>query len=228
MRTNEQDHALFASLDITPALTDMQYLLTRQYPAKAALALVGNRYQLVQRQQQALLGMACAEQDLIRRKEKELQPAQLKGHALYLDGFNILIILETLLSGGYVFKGQDGCYRDIASVHGTYKQIDQTAAVLILVGNTLQALGVSKVHWIFDSPVSNSGKLKTYCYELAAQHHFPWEISLHQHPDQYLIDSKEWVCSSDAYVLNECTAWFNLAAYIIAQTNGNYHILGNS
>jgi hypothetical protein len=217
MRTNEQDHALFAALDMTPALTDMHYLLSRDYPAKAALALVGNRYQLVQRQQQALLGMSCSEQELTRRKQKELPPSRLKGQTLHLDGFNILIILETLLSGGHVFKGLDGCYRDISSVHGTYKQVDQTAAVLLLVGETLQSLGVQKVHWVFDSPVSNSGKLKGYCYAFAAQHAFPWEITLHQHPDQYLIDSREWVCSSDAYVLNECTAWFNLAGYIIEQ-----------
>lgn len=226
MRTNEQDQALFATLDISPALTDMHYLLTRDYPAKAALALVGNRYQLVQRQQQALLGMSCSAQELTNRKQKELQPSQLKGHTLHLDGFNILIILETLLSGGYVFKGLDGCYRDISSVHGTYKQVDQTAAVLSLVGETLQSLGVQQVHWVFDSPVSNSGKLKGYCYEFAEQHHFPWEITLHQHPDQCLIDSKEWVCSSDAYVLNECTAWFNLGGYIIEQ--GNYTNIINS
>jgi len=86
-----------------------------------------------------------------------------------------------------------------------------------LVGRTLQSLGLQKVVWVFDSPVSNSGKLKTYCYELAAQHDFPWEVILHQHPDQYLIENKVWACSADAFVLNECTAWFNLGAYIIAQ-----------
>jgi len=218
MRTNEQDNALFEDGEkLKLAVADMYYLLSRNYPAKAAVALVGNRYALVKKQQTALLGMVCGEQELQNRLQKELRPEQLKDKTIYVDGFNILILLETLLSGGVVFKGLDGCYRDISSVHGTYKQVAQTEAVLLLVGRALQSLGVQKVVWVFDSPVSNSGKLKTYCYELAALHEFHWEIMLHQHPDQYLIDNKVWACSADAFVLNECTAWFNLGAYMIQQ-----------
>lgn len=44
MRTNEQDIALFEDQEkLKLAVQDMYYLLTRNYPAKAALALVGNR-----------------------------------------------------------------------------------------------------------------------------------------------------------------------------------------
>jgi hypothetical protein len=218
MRTNEQDIALFEDREkFKLAVQDMYYLLSRDYPAKAALALVGNRYEMVKKQQTALLGMVCSEKELKNRQQKELPAEQLKGQTLYIDGFNILILLETLLSGGVVFKGMDGCFRDISSVHGTYRQVEQTEAVLLLVGHTLQELGLKKVVWIFDSPVSNSGKLKTYCYELAEKHSFPWEMILHQHPDQYLIEEKVWACSADAFVLNECTAWFNLGAFIISQ-----------
>jgi hypothetical protein len=218
MRTNEQDIALFEDREkFKPAVQDMFYLLSRNYPAKAALALVGNRYEMVKKQQTALLAMACSEQELKNRLQKELHPEQLKDQTLYIDGFNILILLETLLAGGIVFKGLDGCYRDISSVHGTYKQVEQTEAVLLLAGRILQTLGLQKVVWVFDSPVSNSGKLKTYCYELAAQHDFPWEVILHQHPDQFLIEQQVWVCSADAFVLNECAAWFNLSAFIISK-----------
>lgn len=218
MRTNEQDNALFEDGNkFKLAVADMYYLLSREYPARAALALVGNRYEMVKKQQAALLGMVCSEQELQNRRAKELAAGQLKDKILYIDGFNILILLETLLAGGVVFKGLDGCYRDISSVHGTYKQVEQTEAVLLLAGRTLQALGLQQVVWVFDSPVSNSGKLKSYCYELAAKYNFPWEVVLHQHPDQYLIENKVWACSADAFVLNECRAWFNLAGYIIAQ-----------
>lgn len=226
MRTNEQDSALFEDREkIKLAVQDLFYLLSRHYPAKAALALVGNRYEMVKKQQTALLGMVCSEQELQNRQQKELHPEQLKDQTLYIDGFNILILLETLLAGGVIFKGLDGCFRDISSVHGTYKQVEQTEAVLLLAGQTLQTLGLQKVVWVFDSPVSNSGKLKTYCYEIARQHSFPWEVMLHQHPDQYLIENKVWACSADAFVLNECTAWFNLGAFIISQGQFNSYIV---
>jgi hypothetical protein len=213
------DHVLFgtpeAQNNLLQALEDMYYLLSRNYPPKAALALVGNRYQLVQRQQQALQGMACSAEELKNRKEKQLSPAALKDKTILLDGFNVLIILETALAGGFVFEGLDGCYRDIASVHGTYKKAQHTEQALIIIGHALQQLQLQKVIWVFDAPISNSGKLKSFCYELAEKHGFPWEIILDNHPDKYLIDNKGLVCSSDGWVLNECTAWFNLGAYII-------------
>lgn len=207
-----------AQHNLLQALEDMYYLLSRNYPPKAALALVGNRYQLVQRQQQALQGMACSAEELKNRKEKQLSPAALKDKTIYLDGFNVLIIQETALSGGFVFEGLDGSYRDIASVHGTYKKAQHTEQALLIIGNTLQQLQLQKVIWVFDAPISNSGKLKSFCYELAEKHGFPWEIILDNHPDKYLIDNKGLVCSSDGWVLNECTAWFNLGAWIIDNT----------
>ena len=216
------DHVLFgtpeAQKNLLQALEDMYYLLSRNYPAKAALALVGNRYQLVQRQQQALQGMACSEEELKNRKAKQLSPAGLKDQTILLDGFNVLIILETALSGGFVFEGLDGCYRDIASVHGTYKKAQHTEQALIIIGNALQQLQLQKVIWVFDAPISNSGKLKSFCYELAEKHGFSWEIILDNHPDKYLINNKGLVCSSDGWVLNDCTAWFNLGAWIINHT----------
>jgi hypothetical protein len=216
------DHVLFgtpeAQNNLLQALEDMYYLLSRNYPPKAALALVGNRYQLVQRQQQALQGMSATAEEISKRKAKQLSPAALKDQTILLDGFNVLIILETALSGGFVFEGLDGCYRDIASVHGTYKKAQHTGQALIIVGNILQQLQLQKVIWVFDAPISNSGKLKSFCYELAEKHGFPWEIILDNHPDKYLIDTKGLVCSSDGWVLNECAAWFNLGAWIISNT----------
>jgi hypothetical protein len=216
------DHVLFgtpqAQNNLLQALEDMHYLLSRNYPPKAALALVGNRYQLVQRQQQALQGMACSAEELKNRKAKQLSPVALKDQTILLDGFNVLIILETALSGGFVFEGLDGCYRDIASVHGTYKKAQHTEQALIIIGNTLQQLQLQKVIWVFDAPIPNSGKLKSFCYELAEKHGFSWEIILDNHPDKYLIDNKGLVCSSDGWVLNECTAWFNLGAWIISNS----------
>ncbi|OOQ56573.1 DUF434 domain-containing protein [Mucilaginibacter pedocola] len=197
------------------ALADMNYLLSKDYPPRATLSLVSNRFRLRQRQILALQGMACSDKDLAVRREKEIAPESIKGQTLYLDGFNIVIILEALLSGGYVFKGLDGCYRDISSVHGSYKRVRQTEEVLLIVGDTLQKLAAQRVIWIFDAPVSNSGRLKTFCYETAMARGFPWEIYLDNAPDKYLVAESRLVVSSDAWVLNGCYKWFNLAGYII-------------
>jgi len=216
---SSEDESLFGSLKqldrLQKGLEDMYYLLSRDYPARSSLALVGNRYRLKTRQLLALQGMAASEKDLIIRKKKELKSDELKGQTLYLDGFNILILLESLLSGAFIFKGIDECYRDISSVHGTYRKVNQTEEVLILVSETLQQLGLEKVIWIFDTPVSNSGKLKVLCYEIAEQYNFSWDIYLDNSPDKFLVQDNRLMSSSDAWILNECAAWFNLISFII-------------
>jgi hypothetical protein len=204
------------------ALGDMHYLLSKDYPPRATLALVGNRYRLRARQILALQGMACSAADIQNRAAKEVTANDIQDETIYLDGFNIVIILETLLSGGYVFKGLDGCYRDISSVHGSYKRVKQTEEVLMIIGDTLHKLGAQRVIWIFDAPVSNSGRLKTFCYEIAKAQGFSWEIYLDNAPDKYLIAENRLIVSSDAWVLNGCSKWFNLAAFIIN------HVLENS
>lgn len=224
MRKQATDHELFgepeAQHQLAQALKDMYYLLSRDYPIKASLALAGNRYRLVKRQLQALQGMACSEEEIRKRAAKELSPAALTNQTILLDGFNILILVETVLAEGFVFEGLDGCYRDIASVHGTYRQVQTTAQALIIIGKALQQLQLQQVIWVFDAPVSNSGKLKGSCYEIAGKHHFPWEIILEHDADKYLINSDHLIGSSDAWVLNECKAWFNLGAWIINNTPG--------
>ncbi|MGN6393970.1 MAG: DUF434 domain-containing protein [Mucilaginibacter sp.] len=213
------DEELFGSAKerkkLLQALDDMHYLLSKDYPLRATLELVGNRYRLRQRQILALQGMACSAKDIETRKNKEVTAADIRGKTIYLDGFNVVIILETLLSGGFVFRGLDGCYRDISSVHGSYKRVKQTDNVLITVGKALQLLGAGHVVWIFDAPVSNSGRLKTLCYAIAAEHGFAWDIYLDNAPDKYLIAENRLIVSSDAWVLNGCHAWFNLASFII-------------
>lgn len=221
---SSEDDRLFGSQQelnkLQQGLEDMYFLLSRDYPIKSSLALVGNRYRLTSRQLLALQGMSCSEKEIKSRLNKGLTAAEIKGKILYLDGFNVLILFETLLSGGYVFRGLDGCYRDISSVHGTYRKVNQTEEVLLLVGRMLQELEAEKVIWVFDTPVSNSGKMKAFCYEIAEKEGFNWAAHLENSPDKFLVEENRIICSSDAWVLNYCAGWFNLGAYITNKLYG--------
>ncbi len=214
-----EDDSLFGApkelAKLQQALADMYYLLSRGYPAKPTLALVGNRHRLRARQLQALQGMACSAQEIEERNNRRLNAAEVSGRTLYIDGFNVLILLETFLSGGYVFRGLDGSYRDLSSVHGTYKKVNQTEEVLLLAGNVLRGLAIQKAVWVFDTPVSNSGRLRALCLKLAQANSFDWEVLLDIAPDKYLAGQAGVICTADAWALNHCGEWFNLGAYII-------------
>lgn len=197
------------------AVRDMHYLLSRGYPEKASSELAGNRYRLKTRQIQALRGASASESQLETRRSKQLEIQSLKNKMVFLDGFNVLILLESLLSGAYIFEGLDGCFRDLSGVHGTYKRVNQTLRSVELVASFFKKSGASKLIWIFDQPVSNSGRIKQMVTDFAIEHDLDWEAELQFNPDQFLAEQAEIAVSSDAWILDHCKSWFNLIGYLI-------------
>jgi hypothetical protein len=218
---NTGDDTLFGSekqiSKLKLAIEDMRYLLTREYPEKAASDLVGNRYRLKTRQIQALRGASASDSQLYSRQSKHVETLDLKGKTVYLDGFNVLILLESLLSEAYIFEGLDGCFRDLSGVHGTYKRVNQTLRAIELVAAFYQKNQIQKLVWIFDKPVSNSGRIKQIILEFAEQNQLNWEADLQFNPDKFLAESSEIIISSDAWILDHCKEWFNLIGYLIRE-----------
>ena len=199
----------------TKAADDMGYLLSRKYGLNATLQVVGNRYRLNKRQRDALSRIGCGDDQIQNRRQKEVKPIELKNKIIEIDGFNLLILMESLLSGAYVFKARDGLYRDISSVHGSYKRVMKTEEAVIMIGNVIQGFDVKSTKWYFDSPVSNSGRLKTKLYELSEEKGFNWEVELVFDPDKVLAKSDNVVISSDGWILDQADQWFNLGGHII-------------
>lgn len=193
------------------AVHDLAWLLGRDYAEKSALALVGNRYRLNVRQRKALLRAVCADEACHRRQAKRLQAAQLRGESLVIDGYNLLITMESALAGGLVIECRDGTFRDIASVHGTYRKVEETLPALTMIGVHLQTLQVAHVDWLLDRPVSNSGRLKGIMLDIAEQYGFDWSVELLNSPDKGIVERSESVAiSSDGWVLDHCQRWYNL------------------
>lgn len=199
------------------AVQDMQYLLTKGYAEKASSELVGNRYRLKTRQIQALRGASASDIQIHDRKLKQLSTSDLKDKTIYLDGFNVLILLESLLSEAYIFEGVDGCFRDLSGVHGTYKRVNQTLKAIELVAEFFQKNLVQKLVWVFDQPVSNSGRIKQIILDFALENKLNWEAELQYNPDKFLAESSEIIISSDAWILDHCKEWFNLIEYLIQE-----------
>jgi hypothetical protein len=134
-----------------------------------------------------------------------------------IDGYNLLITVEAALSGAPLFRGRDHTYKDLASIHSTYRKVEETIPAIILIGTFLAENNIKEVGWLLDSPVSNSGRLKTLIGQITEENKWPWEISLLFNPDAELIETKAIVVSSDGIVLDRCVRWLNLAAEIIGK-----------
>jgi hypothetical protein len=243
---NPADAKLFASGQIANlrlAVADYSLLLTKDYAETSALKLVGDRFGLTHRQRLAVMRCSCSDQQLANRKTRQLDINLIAGQPIAVDGYNLLITIEAAMSGGLIFAGRDGCYRDLASIHGTYRKVTETIPAIDLIGGFLQQITATvarpswpclptlesryrghglearatpaRVLWLLDSPVSNSGRLKTLIREIAENHGWNWQIELVTSPDAVLIKTDEIIASSDSIILDGCAKWVNLAAEII-------------
>ena len=211
--------------DLQLAVADFSLLLTKGYAEKSALKLVGDKFSLTERQRLAVMRSACSDQHLASRNQRCIAIKNLAGQGIAIDGYNILITVEAAMSGACVFKGRDGCFRDLASIHGTYRKVTETIPALQLVGEFLKEIGISEATWLLDSPVSNSGRLKTLIGELARKSKWNWEIELLFSPDAELKKTDLIVATSDSVVLDGCKRWANLATEIIKRKLASVRVI---
>lgn len=220
---------------LSEAAADFCWLLDRGYAHDSSLKLVGDRHNLVARQRTAVSRCCCRRSEADRRRQHEVGRSELRGAAVWLDGYNVLTTIEAALAGGVILAARDGAYRDMASMHGSYRKVAETRPALELLGRTLAAAEAAECLWLLDRPVSNSGRLKGIMDELAAGHAWPWRVELVPNPDVLLANPADWatsntmgelsqttprpviVATADSAVLDRCPAWYNLAREAICE-----------
>lgn len=197
------------------ALDDLCWLLSRDYAWKSALKIVGDRHELTARQRTAIWRSACSDAALAGRTARRQPTDAVAGQVLALDGYNLLVTVESALSDGVILGARDGCFRDLASVHGTYRKVTETVPAITMIGEYLNSLGALGVAWHLDSPVSNSGRLRVLIQDVAADRGWNWTVDLDHNPDHRLVQGDQVVVSSDSWVLDHCSAWVNAARELI-------------
>jgi len=202
---------------LAEAVADFSWLASRGYSALAALKLVGDRYQLAARQRDAVLRVSCSEAARQSRLARRVNAAALAGQDVAIDGFNGIISLEVALSGGLGLIGRDGARRDLASVHGTYRRVNETPLAIQLLVEQLMACAPARVVWYLDRPVSNSGKLAALLREQIARAAASWAVELVDDVDRRVSQRGVLAVSADSGVLSAAERWFDLAGQVVRQ-----------
>ena len=135
-----------------PASADLCWLLGHGYATVSSLKLVGDRWDLTERQRMAVRRSACSDEDRARRASPRLSTRRARGRELWVNGFNVLTTIEAFLGGGVVIHCRDGTFRDLAGVHGTYRRVVETTPALEPLAGHLEGLRVGRVRWLFDRP----------------------------------------------------------------------------
>jgi hypothetical protein len=215
------DFEIFAPVQIPVlqrATLDYSWLLERDYASKSSLELVGNRFQLHERGRLAVMRGACPDSAREERRRKALEADAVRGQTLHLDGYNVLMIVEAALGGSVILKCRDGCLRDMASMHGNFRRVEETAPAIGIIGEFLARLELEEVVWWLDAPVSNSGRLAALIRDLAMQNGWHWRVEMVPDADFAMKRLENAVvASADSAILDAAGAWFNLGAAIVAR-----------
>ena len=214
---NPEDKRWFTETELgrmRSAQQEIRFLLDRGYRMESVIGFIGNHYQFSMRQRNALQRTTSSSAQRAGRALKSLPPEALKDGPVEIDGFNLLITLETALSGSPVFSSDDGVFRDLAGLRGTYSLIGQTAVALRLIFSTLSGLSVPKATFFLDAPVSNSGRLRQLILEEAGSWEIAVEVQLVPNADRVLY-GHERIITGDSVLLDSCLSWINLTALII-------------
>ena len=218
-----QDCELFAPAwlpKLRLAVEEYAWLLSRGYSPAAALTLVGDHHELTARQRLALMRSTCSDAARAGRVQRRVSTTDIAGQPLAIDGYNVLITLESALSSGLILRGCDGCCRDLASVHGTYRRVAETEPALTLLIDAVDRLTPAGVDFYLDEPVSNSGRLKVRLAELLEARPpgaCSWNLAIVRSPDALLIEHAGVVATTDSAILDRAARWLDLAGTIIAE-----------
>ena len=205
--------------DLQAAVSDYSWLLGRDYASPSAIKVVGDRYALNQRQRMAVVRSSCTDVERATRRARELETEQVAGQDLSVDGFNVLTTIEVALGHGVVLASRDGAYRDIASVHGTYRKVEETRPAIDLTLNAIRGLNPRHTTIYLDAPVGNSGRLAAIITHAAEELSIPCDARLVPNPDPVLIASPDVVATADSVILDGAERWFNLARHVINSMN---------
>ena len=212
------------------ATADLSWLLEREYSAKAALALVGNRYQLLERQRTAV-GRCAAGESAVRRRGRQLVSEEdLRGREIWVDGYNVLLTVETALDGGILLLGRDGVLRDLSALSRHYRRVGATEPALQTIGECLATSDVGRVRWLFDRPISNSGRLRALTEAVGERAGWSWSAELVPNPDLLLrrAGDRAVVATADTGILDRAgVRWISLARDVVEHSFGSLEVLAD-
>ncbi len=218
------DQSLFNETELPKlcqATVQLSWLLTHGYKMASSLKLVGDRHGLIQRQRLAVSRAACSDQNLEQRRRARIPIDHLKNQDVIIDGFNLIITIEAALSQGPLLACRDGCIRDLSSVHGSYRSVEETERAINLIGEALHEFGPSGVQWVLDRPVSNSGRLASRIAEIASGRNWTWEVEVVFNPDSEIVASESVAITSDSSILDSVQRWADLKSYLVTQIISN-------
>ncbi len=149
---------------LTEPAHDIRYLLARGYSISAAIRFVSDHYRLTESERHILVRVVRPPEVATARREKRLACADINGRDVLIDGYNVLITVESMLKDEKLWLGDDGFIRDTRGVFRNYNNTDTTCRAVDKMLSFLSEYSVRSVNILLDTQMSKSGQLARYIY----------------------------------------------------------------
>lgn len=186
------------------AIEDYEFFLSRKYPQKTILKLVGDRYRLSGTERTMLYRGITIKEKAEMRFQKLIPETNLRGEVVLVDALNQLFTISAYLLGRPVFLCNDGFLRDAMELHGKSIGTHLPIRAFELVMAYFVKLECSGMVFYFDRQVN--GCLQYY--ELLAKKLPDFimqpEIILSHTVDKDLINQTEgFIATSDSVIIEK-------------------------
>lgn len=199
------------------AAEDLRYLLGKDYPRLGALTFVGNRYQLPKEEREILGRGVYPGQEGLARKNRLKGPGEIKGRAVAVDGYNVIITIESALVGRDLIECDDGLIRDAAWVSNSFRPSDVTEEALDLILDYLFERGALSILFYLYSPMGMSGELAAHIRALITGRGMMGRAEAVPMPAAELKRIPGIIASSNSVIIDRVSEPLDLAGRIIRE-----------
>lgn len=201
------------------AVADIRYLLERGYPRRGAITYVCNHYRFDTGVRHIFTRVIYPEDVTGSRKTKTVGCDKVKGEKVWIDGYNVLIGIESALTGEPVYLCDDGFIRDTRGVFRNYRCSGATVEALDAVLEGLVRSKPSEVEILFDSQISKSGETARWVDKRIKDAGLSGSAGTSKHVDHDLKNCIGVVSTSDGSIIDAAKKVVNLQACVLAQQN---------
>jgi hypothetical protein len=210
---------MIISDNLVEAARDLRYLLSRGYNREGAARFVTDRHRVVLDERYILIRAVYDEAEAESRRKKLIKIDEIEGETISIDGYNLLITVESMLDNKLLIQCDDHITRDISGVFGKHKITAATIHALRMILKKLKEHHPKEVHFAYDKQVSKSGELASKTRTMMAEFELEGTATTTQKTDIATLRSGEVIVSSDSVVVQKAKRILDLAGELVRQTS---------
>lgn len=187
---------------IEAAAQDLRYLINRGYPKETSVRFVSDHHRLPAIDRFTLARVVVPSAVADARRRKSVSPSAMAGHSIAVDGYNVIITTESLLSGEPVYRCDDGFFRDVRGIFRSYRRSLVTGGALSEILNLFNSVTPEAVQVILDAQISGSGELARDIRRAMLDLGVPGTAITSRSADRDLKTAREIVATGDGSIID--------------------------